>query len=218
MAVDPPDVVARLKAVLPLRWFGDQTPVLDGLLTGLADTWCWLASLLDYTRAQTRIASISDLFLDTAARDFFGSRVLRRAGQGDDAFRARVQREMRRERATRAALGAVLQDLTGRAPVIFEPARPADTGAWGMALGWGCAGGWGSLSLPFQCLVTARRAQGSGIATVAGWGIPAGGWGSGLLQYADLAMLQGQVTDDDIRAAIVDTMPAATIAWTRIAN
>jgi hypothetical protein len=218
MMGDPPDIVARLKAVLPSRWFPDRTPVLDGVLAGLADTWSRLGSLLEYTRAQTRIASVTDLFLDAAAKDFFGARMVRRADQGDEPFRARVQREMLRERATRTALAAVLEDLTGSAPVIFEPARPADTGAWGLALGWGCAGGWGSLSLPFQCLVTAWRPQGNGIAIVAGWAIPAGGWGGGLLQYASLDMLQGQVTDDDIRAAIVDTMPAATIAWTRIAN
>jgi hypothetical protein len=218
MTGDASDMVRRLKAVLPARWFPDSAPLLEGLLTGLADAWAWLYSLLQYARQQTRIATATDGFLDLIAQDCFGGRLVRASGQTDAAFRAIIQREMLRERGTRAAVVSVLTDLTGRAPVVFEPARPADTGGWGLALGYGAGGGWGNLGLPFQCFVTAFRPGGAGIPTVAGWGAGAGGYGAGAVEYASLSMLQGAVTDSDINAAIAGVMPVAAIAWTRISS
>ncbi len=107
----------------------------------------------------------------------------------------------------------MLTDLTGRAPIIFEPARPADTGGYNSAsLAYGAAGGWGSLALPFQCFVTAYRPHGSGIATIAGYGTPSP------LARASLAMVEGQVTDADIMTAITSVLPTAAIAWTQITN
>jgi hypothetical protein len=218
MTGDSNDMLARLKAVLPSRWFPDATPVLDGLLTGLANVAAGGYTLLAGVRAAARIATATGGFLDMIAQDFFGARVTRREGQGDDAFRGRIEAELLRERGTRGSVTGVLQDLTGRTPVVFEPMRPDDTGAWGIALGYGAAGGWGSLALPFQCFVTAFRAQGSGIAQVAGWGSGAGGWGVGAIEYASLDMVEGQITDADIDAAIAGVMPVAAIAWTRITD
>jgi hypothetical protein len=218
MLGDQQDMLRRIKAVLPARWFADASPVLDGLLNGLAAGWAWVYGLLGFVMAQTRIATATGVWLDMIARDCFGTRLARRGGQADDPFRTRIQRELLRERGTRGAISAVLRDLTGRAPVIFEPARIADTGAYGVATGYGAAGAWGSLSLPYQCFVTAFRPHGNGIAQVSGWGAPAGGYGGGALEYASLGMVQGQVTDADINAAIAGVLPVATIAWTRITN
>jgi len=218
MTGDTPDMLSRLKATLPSRWFADTTPVLDGLLTGLAATWSWLYGALAYTKLQTRIATATDSFLDAITTDFFGLRLPRRPAEPDAAFRPRIQRELLRARDTRAAVIVVLTDLTGRPPHIFEPTRPADTGAWCGPLGYGVAGGWGSLMLPFQCFVTAFRAQGSGIASVAGYGQPAGGYGHGAIEYASLSMLTGEITDADITQSIASVMPVSTIAWTRISN
>ena len=47
---------------------------------------------------------------------------------------------------------------------------------------------------------------------------PAGGYGEGTIEYASLEMVQGQVTDDDIYAAVADVLPVAAIGWTRITN
>lgn len=163
------DFVARLRAALPRKWFADDAPVLDAVLAGLADGWAGLHALLAWVRRQGRIATAEGETLDRIARDFFGPSLSRAAGQGDDAFRAAIGRELLRERATREALASVLTDLTGRAPAIFEPSRPGDTGGWGVALGYNVAGGYGSLLLPFQCFVTAYRPQGAGIASVAGY-------------------------------------------------
>lgn len=222
---DTKGMLARLQMVLPTRWFPDRTPVLDGLLNGLAETWSWLGSLLRYVAAQTRIATASDMWLDIIALDFFGDRLTRRSNQSDDAFRRRIQRELFRERGTRRAIVNALEDLTGRTPSIFEPARSTDTGGYGSrtcAAGGGtaycAAGGWGSLHLPFQCFVMAYRPVGSGISAVSGWGGEVGGYGHGAIEYASLEMVQGQVTDADIYTAVAEVLPVTAIAWTGIAN
>jgi hypothetical protein len=156
------------------------------------------------------------------AFDFFGSRVIRGTQEADDAFRARISKEMRRIRGTRAAVVSAVTDLTGHAPVIFEPMNAGDTGSWGtlggqaQGLGWNMAGGWGNLSMPFQCFVTAYNAPNVGIATVQPWNGNAG-WGCPTLVYADLQSDTDAVTGADVYAAIADVMPTATIAWTQIA-
>ncbi len=229
MTGDAADILKRLKAALPARWFADESPVLDGMLAGLAWGWVWLFSSLGYVIAQTRIASASDIWLDVIAQDFFADRLSRRTGEADSAFRHRILRELLRERGTRGAIVSVLTDLTGRTPRIFEPARATDTGAYGSlagaggGLGWGIAGGWGNLDLPFQCFVTAYRPSGSGIASVAGWGgdpiaTGTGAYGIGAIEYASLDMVQGHVTDAEIYRAVAAVMPAASTGWTQISN
>lgn len=229
MTGDPADILTRLKAALPSRWFANETPVLDGMLAGLASGWAWVYSLLSYATAQTRIATATGFWLDIIARDFFGGRLHRRAGEPDGGFRHRILSALLREHGTRGAVIAALTDLTDRVPQVFEPARPADTGSYGSltasagGLAWGLAGGWGNLSLPFQCFITAYRPTGSGIASVTGWGggssTPGiGAYGVGAIEYASLAMIQGQVTDTDIYRAIADVMPVAAIGWTQISN
>ena len=208
--MNPASIVARLRAVLPARWFADETPVLDALLAGLADAWVRLHHLLDAARRQTRLRTAEGAFLDLAARDFLGRRLLRRRNEPDDLYRPRLLAALRRSRATRSAVKSAVQDLMGATPAIFEPTRPADTGAYNVALGYGVAGGWGSLSLPFQTFITVRRPGGQGIAEVAGYGT-----GGPLARTASTAVA-GAVTDADIMAAIADTLPAGSIAWTRI--
>lgn len=189
------EIVARLRATLPARWFADDSPVLDALLAGLAQAWLSLFGFLDFVRVQARIRTASGEWLDLISSDFFGTRLPRRNGESDGAFCARILLELRRPRATRAAITGALQDLTGRAPVIFEPARAADTGAWNMALGYGVAGGWGSLMLPYECFVLAYRPSTGSTDPEA-----------------------GAVADADICAAIANVLPAAAVAWTRIEN
>lgn len=220
MAVgDQNDVYRRLRGYLP-RWFPDesQSPVITGLLQGLAYTASFIYSLLSYARLQTRIKSATDGWLDMIAADFFGSMLLRAANQSDDSFRGRILINLFRERATRAGLIRVLQDLTGRTPVVIEPTRPADTGAYGgPLLGYGYAGAYGSLSMPFQAFVIAFRPAGTGIPNIAGYGVSTGGYSTpSQASYASLSMIQGGVSDADIYAAIDSVKPVATIVWTSI--
>jgi hypothetical protein len=224
MTGDQNDMQARLRAVLPNGWFADEAPILSALLAGLANTWAWLYSLLAYVRLQSRIATATDGWLDLVARDYGGPDWARQTGETDTAFRARIMRNLQRLRGTRRALIAGLTELTGRTPVVFEPAYPPDTGGLNsVGLGWNTLGGWGSLALPYQCFVTAYRPSGGGIANTGGWGstdttFALGGWNSGALQYGDATLIAGEVTDAQILATIADCMPVATIAWTALSN
>ncbi len=210
---DTADMLVRLRGVLPQRWLADETPVLDAVLAGLASAWSGLYLLLQLVSAQSRIATASDQFLDMVSTDFFGVALPRRPGEEDVGFRTRIDRELFRERGTRAAITTMLTDLTGRAPLIFEPTRAMDTGAWSTAsMGYGVAGAWGSLSLPYQCFVTAYRPIGTGIANAGGYST------AGVHEYADLDWIVVPVTDANIYAAVASVMPAATIAWTRISS
>lgn len=216
---DQQDMTSRLRAVLPPGWFGDDAPVLNAALAGFGAIWAPVFGLWAFLVEQTRIGTATGFWLDIISADFFGSGLPRRAAEGDAAFRTRILREMFRERGTRAAVVAVLTDLTGRAPAVFEPARPADTGGYTVGgFGYGAAGGWGSLLLSFQFFVTAYRGSSAGIAGVDGWGGGLGGYGAGAIKYAGLAMIEGLVTDADIDAAVASVIPEATIAWTAIAD
>jgi hypothetical protein len=223
MIGDQEDMSIRLRAVLPTQWFPDSTPVLDALLSGFASGWSWIYGVLRYVQAQTRIATASDVWLDVIAMDFFGNRLVRQTDQKDSVFRNRISLELFRERGTRTAVLRVLQDLTGRAPIIFEPARPPDTGGYmllksGAACGlaYGIVGGWGSVMLPFQCFITAFRPAGAGISVVSGWNASGAGYGEGPIEYGNLSMIEGQVTDDNIYAAVASVLPVSTVGWTAI--
>jgi hypothetical protein len=222
MAVgDQQDIYRRLRGYLP-PWFGDEanTPVVNGLLNGLAYAGAYVYSLIAYSRLQTRIKTATDGWLDMVAADFFGDTLLRAANQSDESFRARIILNLFRERATRLGLIKVLQDLTGRTPVVIEPTRPADTGAYGVPTsGYGYAGSYGSMSMPFQAFVIAFRPSGTGIPNVAGYGISTGAYSTpSQADYASLSMIQGGVTDADIYAAIDSVKPVATIVWASIAQ
>jgi hypothetical protein len=218
------DLLIRLKATLPSRWFGDSTSTLDSILMGFATAWVTMFQLLEYVRRQTRLRTASDSWLDLYARDFLGSKLQRRIGEPDDKFRSRVCQELFRERATRDSVAAAVSDLIGIQPVIFEPWHAGDTGGYGSAaslstscgLAYGEAGGWGNLCLPFQFFITIQRSSTLGAATLAGWNTSAGGFGTGAIQYGDSHALHENISDSEIYDRIHTVLPAAVIAWTRI--
>src|SRR5277367_3073021 len=107
MIGDQQDMCSRLRAVLPTQWFPDSTPVLDAVLSGFASGWSWVYGILQYVRAQTRIATASDVWLDVIAMDFFGDRLIRWPNQDDGVLRDRITRELFRERGTRTAVREV---------------------------------------------------------------------------------------------------------------
>ena len=191
MAVgDQADITARIKALLP-RWFGaGETPVLDALLQGPAWALSFAYSLWAYTKLQTRIRTATDGWLDLIAGDFFGTRLMRRAGQADAPYRAVILASVLRRKVTRKAMSDALTQLTGRAPLIVEGDRPSDTGAWNRPRGyWNRTGAWGA-HRPYQAFITAFRPL------------------MGSDQYG--------VSDEDIRLLIETAKPAGTVVWLQI--
>ena len=226
MVGDLTDVVFRLKAVLPKGWFSDQSPNLSIILTCLAVPLVWLYDQLDYVKAQTRIGSATDAWLDLAAQDYLGCRCYRKAGETDAVYRLRIKKALLARAATRLALTSNILDLVGSLPVIFEPGSCQDAGSYGAigpgpsvqpcGLAYGVVGGWGSLQLPYQVFLTVKRPIIYGEAGLAGYGTGASGYGVGPSAYLDLAELPGYVTDEDIQARICSSLPVNAVAWLRI--
>jgi hypothetical protein len=223
MTGDQDDMLARIKATLP-PWFPDESPVLDALLSGFANVSAWIYGLIAYAKLQTRISTASDGWLDLIAYDFFGRRMTR-GNRSDTLFRSAILAELFRPRQTRQAIIDVLTGLTGKVPVIFEPARPQDTGGYapgpagngkGYGLAYGLAGGYGSLLMPYEILVTATRKPTAGIPNVIGYGGTAGGYSTpSSFEYGNLDMIQGAVTDQDIYKAVSNVLAAGITAWVR---
>jgi hypothetical protein len=223
MIYNQQDIFRRIKAVLPSRWFGEVTPVIDSVLNALASGWLGVFNLLNYIKMQTRISTAFGGWLDLIAKDFFDYRVSRRQRETDDSFRSRIYMELLRDRCTRAAIYDLLTDLTGRSPVIFEPTNPQDTGCYGSLVspgignaGYGVSGGWGNLNMPFQVFVRAFRAETAGVAMVCGWGGSIGGYGAGLSAYISAEMNSPQADDFEIYQSVSNNSPVATIVWMSI--
>jgi hypothetical protein len=212
------DIATRLQRLIPNGWFTvGQSPLRDGLLAGIANSLAFIYSMLAYLRLQSRISTATDGFLDLIAVDFFSNSLFRAANQSDDSFRARIIASVLRERGTRNGVSSIIQQLTGRAPIIFEPRQPLDTGVYGgPGLAYGLVGGYGSLLLPYQSFVTAFRPAGQGIPNIAGYGIPTGAYSTpSQAEYTSLSMIQG-ITDNDLYSAIDSVRPAGFTIWARI--
>ena len=218
MTGDISDMVSRLKLVLPARWFADSTPILDALLTGLASAWSNLYELLHNIQSQTRIASASGVFLDIASQDYMGNALPRRSGEADSAYSARIRNNLLITRATRDSLVEVLNNLTGKEPVIFEPLNAQDTGGYNVNGGYNVAGGYGSYNLPYQFFVTTYQPDNNPISQAGGYNYGPGGYDQAPMFYAQTSEFSGTVSDADIYAAISAVVPTSSIAWTRISN
>lgn len=226
MVGDLTDIVVRLKSVLPKGWFSDQSPNLDAVLTCLGIPLVWLYSQLNYVKAQTRISSATDTWLDLAAQDYLGRRCYRKIGETDAVYRPRIIKSLLVGAATRPALISGILDLVGSMPVVFEPGNCQDTGSYGVigsglsvqtcSLAYGVVGGWGNIQLPYQIFLTVKRPMTNGEAGLAGYGTGASGYGVGPMAYLDLLEMPSYVTDKDIQAKICSLLPVNAVAWLRI--
>jgi hypothetical protein len=185
------DILNRLQRLQPPGWFAvGMVPIRDALLTGVANALAFVFSLFAYLKLQTRIASATDGFLDLISFDFFGNE-LPRGNQTDQSFKASIQANLFAKRNTRAAIIGVLTQITGRAPVVIEPARAADVGAYDVGnCAYDTVGPYGSTDFEYQSFVTAFRPL------------------AGTPQFG--------ITDADIYAAIEGVRLGASIVWTQI--
>lgn len=129
---DSDDFTARTRALLP-PWFPDWSvsSVVSGVIAGWAAVAAILFGLLSYVKAQTRILTASDAWLDIISYDYFGLRVSRVYGESDSTFKTRIIKELLRTRNTRGAIIQQLLDTTGNTSSrVIESFNPADTGAW----------------------------------------------------------------------------------------
>jgi hypothetical protein len=184
MTGDQQDFFKRIKARMPNGWFGSDSPILDALIGGIASAFVTVYAAYQYLLAQTRLQTSTDGWLDISAADYFGpSGLLRLQNETDAAYRTRIKINIIRERGTRAAVTKILTDLTGRAPVIVEPARPQDTGAYGGLEGVTLVGApliyrkdWQGTQLLYATPRT-NQVRWSGDVTQSTWGKLAGGTG-----------------------------------------
>ncbi len=224
---DQSDIVSRLQAYLPRGWFGDflSSPVINGVLNGIASVLATSYALIMLIWAQTRLQTSSGGWVDLWAADFFGTNLPRKYGETDAAYIARIQVALFQQRSTRPAMINVLTTLTGRAPVIFEPARPYDSGCLGASQGpnsfFGVAR-FGSIACPFSALITAYRPKISGgLAGSAYFDAPqisAFSTGSAKGYFGSLSAETTIASDADIYAAINSTKPLATNIGVHISN
>ena len=222
MAVgDQNDIISRLRSYLPRAWFGvwGSAPIIGGLISGIASTLAITYTLVMFMWAQTRLQTSTGAWIDLWAADFLGTSLPRSPGEGDAAYIARIRIAIFSAKGTRAAVASVLTALTGRAPSIFEPMRPADTGCYGgPTIGYSVAGGYGSMLLPFQAFITAYR-QPLALQTdsAAGYGISTAGYGvASRAEYGSMNVFQGLVSDAAIYAAINSVRPVCATLWVRI--
>lgn len=217
-----PDILSRVRKLIPKGWFQWAAPNRDAILGALSDRASWAYGLIGYVRAQGRLASAYGIWLDVFSLDYLGSYLPRR-GLADPVFRNLIRATILQERVTRAGMINALTTLTGVAPTIFEPWNTGDTGAWSSPLpnGFKCGqfgygvgrGGYGSMNLPGQALLKVSRTAPSGIPNVAGYGSPIGGYKSGAIQYVGADIEQTGVTDDTIYDLINKTKPTGTAMW-----
>ena len=213
------DMVNRMQQLIPQGWFAvGEVPLRDSILTGMATGFAFIYSLLGYLRQQTRLATMTDGWLDMFAVDFFGNKIRRAFNQSDTSFKTTIQANLFRKRNTRAAVVSILQQITGYTPIVFEPENVADTGAYDTGTCcYDAVGGYGA-KLPYQAFVVAFEPPGSSVANVAGYGIATGGYSiASQSEYIDPSTTVDQLTDGDIYDAINAVLPAAVKVWVRIA-
>lgn len=224
----------RLRGFLPRGWFGaltDPTQILAAILKGIAACLSFFYSLYTYAALQTRIGTATDGNLDIISNDFFGTTLPRKPGESDTSFRSRILANLTREKATRKGISAAVYALTGHYPVIVEPWRPLDTGAYanganpfqhGVTPGYGynTIGAYGSLALHAQAFITCYRPSAAGnFANIAGYGISMGAYSTASqISYASASQWTGGITDADIYACVAATKAGGTIMWVSIQN
>lgn len=231
MTVSSGDILARMRAVLPKRWFGDgasdTAPNVQAVLGGLASGTAFVSDQFDYVKLQTRIATATDANLELISSDFFGTRLPRWPNESDASYRKRIQTELLIERGTLDGMKKALHNLTGFWPKIWEPAQPNDGGAYSTYCGaYGKRGHLASLNLPGEVFIIAYRPLNvTTVPNVEGYrsrltpSAPGlGGYGGGSIEYVEIANSVTALSDQAIMDCVSYNAPAGVKCWVCILN
>jgi hypothetical protein len=131
----PTQFGARMAALFPPGWASPEAKQEGGAVRGVMDTLgtplAFESGALQYAFEACLIGTAQNGALDGKALDFFGSgfyALPRNPGESDAAYSARLLAALLPEGATRKAVSDAVKAVTGQAPRIIEPWRPADTG------------------------------------------------------------------------------------------
>ena len=224
---DSDDILSRLKSYTPRNWFGDwaDAPIISAILTGISTVLAACYLLVVFAKAQTRLDTSSGGWVDIWVSDFLGTTLPRKPNESDASYIARAKIAIFQAKGTRPAMIGALTQLTGKAPVIFEPARPLDTGCMGASTGVASFCGvsrMGSLAVPYTALITVYRPTATGGSAGAVYTrSPAWSAMSAPLSHGYTGSLSAQTvsaTDADIYVAINQVRPIATRIGVRITN
>lgn len=201
------EFVDLLKDWLPAGWAGSETPNLDALLSGPAAGFAFNSEQLYYTKLQMRVQTATGENLDAIALDYFGTQVARLPEESDGAFRLRLLANLRIDSQTRVCIETAILQLTGLIPVIWEPFRAADNGAYGVNLVYGHSTYGGGE--PYYYHITVFRRASPFIAVFGGYGAALYYGGPGA--YFDPAFFAEYISD----AAINQVLQRLTAAGVR---
>lgn len=218
MTGDKADVVARLQRWLPQGWFPTDTGTrVYAILSGFASLLAFIYSQIAYLRLQTRLASLTDGFVDLASSDFFGGLLPRLNGETDSRFTLRIRKEIVRDRVTRHAIDALLFDLTGDHPEITEMWRGSDCLSWRGRYGWR-TGHYSGLNFRYLVFIKTEHAGVFGI-DLGAWRNNNAAWRIPTFVYTDPSMTTGTgLTDQQLLDALDRIRPAGVTFWVWIGS
>lgn len=130
----PAQFGARIGALFPNGWASPDakmTGVAAALFATLGVPLSGEMAALDYVFDATLIETAQNDALDGKAQDYFGNGAYalpRNPGEIDAAYSARLLAALLPSGATRPAVSAAVQAVTGLPPRLIEPWRPLDTG------------------------------------------------------------------------------------------
>jgi hypothetical protein len=213
---DVNDIVNRMVAVLP-PWFPTpiaSSPILQGVLTGIATPLAFAYSAIAYSRLQSRLKTMFGPFLDLATFDYLGPTFARRLGETDMSFQSRLLGLLLCPRNTLSGITQMLTVLTGYAPAILEPG--VGGGGWDdtPAFAFDDAGCWSGGTLS----ITAFRPPGQGIPNVDGFDGGNGGFDVGVIEWSDISQVTGAVTDAEIALRVRQWVAAGVNYTLTISN
>ena len=214
---DQNDFQSRIIGDLP-PWFGDVIvdPIVSGLVAAGAYVMSTCYAVLGYVRPQTRIRTATDGWLDLASQDYLGDTLPRKTAESDTAFRSRILANLLGERATRPGMIKALTVLTGNAPVIFEPWRPADAACANAS--YAGVSRAGSYTTPAQAFITVTLPPGDGGGGIAGAATNYAGAGCGYMAAADASTLGSAIADEDVYNTVNAFKAEGTTMWVEINN